>query len=329
MKRMISQRLLMVVVVLFLFCTVDALGQEKEFPSKPINLYVGFNPGAGGGTTATIMAEGMKKYLHQPVIVNFKPGAAQAVAAEFVKNSNPDGYNLFWIAPADLIAKLSKDQVEGSTAKFRLGDLDSLGSTPYSPFALAVNKESPWKSVEDLIAAARKSPGNVVYGSSGAGAVTHMCGPLFSIRTGIVLNHIPFQGGGPSITALLGGHVHMLFLSIGSYGDHIRPEGGMRLLLVFDRKRDPGFPDVPTAMEKGIDISVTSWFGLQAPKGLPKPVRASLVQAFESASKDPQIVSALTKAGLNVTYTSPEEMDKRIQDEYKLFLDTWEEALKK
>ncbi len=325
MKRMMGVRITAVVVVVFLFGTVKA--SAEEFPIKPINLYLGFSPGAAGGTTATLVAEGMKKYLKQPVVVNFKPGAAQAIAAEFVKNSSPDGYTLFWIAPADLIAKMAKDQVEKVALKFALGDLESIGAGPYSPFSLTVNAQSPWKSVEDLIGAARKAPGSLVYGSSGAGAVTHLLGELISIRTGIVLNHIPFQGGGPSITALLGGHVQVGFMSVGSYGSHVQPGGGLRTLLVFDKKRDPHLPEVPAAIEKGIDIAVTSWFGLQAPKGLPKARRDVLVSALEKVVNDPQVTSALTKAGLNVAYIPPEETDRRMREELKLFLDTWGKAM--
>lgn len=321
MKRKIKHGIILFVSLILISGTTIAVGQEKEFPVKPINLYIGFAPGGGATHSGNIICEGMKKYLKQPVILNFKPGAAQVICADFVANSKPDGYTLFWIAPADLIAKLSK---EGAMVKFQLGDLDSLGAAPYTPFTLAVNSESPWKTVEDLVADARKSPGKVVFGSSSTGAVTHMVGELFSIKTGTALIHVPFSGGGPSITALLGKHVDMCFMSIGSYGSQIQPGGGLRGLAVFDHKRDPSLLDVPTAKERGIDIPpLTSWFGLQAPKGLPKEVRTTLVEAFKNVIKDRDIVSTLTKLGFNISYLNPEEVDKRMQEEYKLFVDVW------
>jgi len=323
MKAMIGQRMVAVILVILACCVGNSLGKEREFPVKPINLYLGYPPGGALVYSATIICEGMKKYLNQPVIVNSKPGAAQAIAAEFVKNSNPDGYTLFYGSHAELISKVAK---EGPMLKFRLEDLDSLGAAPYSPYTLTVNVESLWKTIEDLIAASRKSPGALVNGSSGAGTPTHMLGELFSRKAGIALNHIPFIGAGPANTALLGGHVHIGFMSVATYGALINPGGGLRTLAVFDRKRNPSLPDVPTAMERGYDIVLASWFGLQGPKGLPKEVRETLTQGFERTAKDPKVISALERIGFNITYRSPEEQDKKIQEEYKLYLDIWEKA---
>lgn len=323
MKKVTGQGVVALFFVAFVFCTVNALGEEKEFPVRPINLYLGFAPGGGATHTGTVVAEGMKKYLKQPVVLNFKPGAAQAIAAEFVINSPPEGYTLLWVAFADLETKVAKDR---SSLKFGLEDLDSLGAAPYTPYTLVVNDESPWKTVEDLLAAARKSPGKLSHGSSGVGALTHIAAELFSMKTGIVLNHVPFAGGGPAITALLGKHVDMGFASVGTYGSHIKPGGGLRSLVVFDQKRDFGLPDVPTTVERGIDITLTSWFGLQAPKGLPKAVRAILVGAFKNTVNDPQVISSLTKLGFNISYHSPEEVDRRIQEEYKQFEAIWKKA---
>ncbi len=320
MVRMKLQSVTALFIVMLVCYAANALGQEREFPVRPINLYLGFAPGGGATHTGTVAADGMKKYLKQPVILNSKPGAAQAIAAEFVKNSNPDGYTLFWVAFADLETKMAKDR---SSLKFGLEDLDSLGAAPYTPYALVVNDESPWKTVEDLLSAARKSPGKLSHGSSGVGALTHIAAELFSMKTGIVLNHVPFAGGGPAITALLGKHVDIGFASVGTYGGHIKPGGGLRALAVFDRKRDFGLPDVPTTIERGIDITLTSWFGLQAPKSLPKSVRATLIEAFKNAVNDPQIISMLTKLGFNISYYSPEEVDRRVQEEYRQFQAVW------
>ena len=321
---MSGRKVIVVALAILLFCTVHALGQEKKFPVKPINVYQGYSPGGAGTHIGTIVCEGMKKHLKQPVILNFKPGAAQAVAAEFVVNSKPDGYTLFWVMYGDLIGKIVKD---GSELKFHLEDLDSLGCGPYSPYVLAINAESPWKTVGDLIESARKSPGKVSYGTTGVGSLGHFLGELFSMKTGIVLNHIPFTGGGAHITALLGGHTDISLASATTFGSHILPGGGMRTLVVFDQKRVRELPDVPTAVERGIDITLTSWFGMQVPKGLPKEVRAALVQAFKNTVEDPQIISMLNKlVGISNVYFSPEEVEKKIQIQYKLFQDVFKQA---
>lgn len=323
MKRMISQSVIGVVLIT-LVLYANALGQVKEFPTKYINVYSGYSPGGGATISGTIVFEGMKKYFKQPVILNYKPGAIQAIAAEYVINSSPDGYTLFYVYHMDLTAKIAKDH---SKLKFGIEDLDSLGSGIYTPIVCVVNAESPWKTVDDFIAAARKSPGSLTNGSPGYGGTGHLLGELFAMKTGIVLNHVPFAGGPPAVSALLGGHTQVMFMTVGAFGAHIKPGGRLRPLVVFEKKRVLGFPDVPTAIEKGIDMPLMrGWWGLQAPKELPKAVRATLVEAFKNTLKDPEIISALNKVEYFVDYTSPDEVDKKIQEEYNLFLDVWKKV---
>lgn len=169
MKRRMSQRVMGVLLLAFVLWPTYSFGQAEPFPVKPINVYVGYPPGGNTAITGQIVADGMRKYLNQPVIVNFKVGAVQAIAAEFVKNSKPDGYTLVYLAHGNLIAKIAKDKREGVPVKVQIEDLESLGAGPYSPWTIAVNGDSPWKTIEDLIAAARKSPGGLNYGTDGVG----------------------------------------------------------------------------------------------------------------------------------------------------------------
>jgi len=328
-KESMSKRITLAFLFIIMLWSAYAFGQGETFPVKPINLYIGYPPGGNTAITGQIVAEGMKKYLNQPVIVNFKTGAVQAIAAEYVKNSKPDGYNLVYLAHGNLIAKLAKDKRDGVPLKFQMEDLDSLGAGPYSPWTIAVNAESPWKTIDDLIAAARKDPGALNYGTDGVGSCSHLLLELFSQKAGIVLNQIPFQGGGPAVTALLGGHVQLITFSTTTLGAQVKPGGGLRPLLVFEKKRDPGLPDVPTALEKGYDIVLASWQGLRGPKGIPKPVKATLISAFEKTVKEPLIVQNLAKLDCEVTYFSPEEVDKKVREENKLFSDIWDKIGKK
>jgi tripartite-type tricarboxylate transporter receptor subunit TctC len=315
---------MMPVFVVLIFCAFNALGQEKEFPVRPINLYIGYAPGGGATQTGTIIAEGMKKYLKQPVVLNYKPGATQAIAAEFIINSKTDGYTLFWVSLGELITKVARD---GSILKFRLEDLDALGCGPYSPYILAVNASSPFKTIEDLIAAAKKSPGKLNYGSAGAGSPTHMLAELFAIKAGVTLNHVPFSGGGPAITALLGEHTNMSIMSGSTFGTHIKQGGGLRPLTVFDQRRVPDLLDIPTALEKGIDVTMAAWYGLAAPKGVPKEIRATLIQGFKNTVEDSGTNSMLGKlVGVKNAYLTPEETDKKIQEEYKILLEVIKKA---
>lgn len=316
MGKTMGKRIGMGVLIILLFCAWNALGQEKKFPVNPINLYIGYPPGGGVGNAAQILAEGLKKNLNQPVMVNFKPGAAQAIAGDFVSKCKADGYSLLYVTETDFIPKLIKD---ASLLKYSMDDFVSLGASPYSPYALAVNAESPWKTLDDLISHGRKSPpGTLSYGSVGVATTAHLSAELFSQLTGIALNHIPFQGGGPADTALMGGHVHMCFGSVGRFGARLRPGGGLRPLAILDKKRVPDFPEVPTMLEKGYDIQLLLWNGLHAPKGLPLEVKNVLVQGFEKTAKDQEMITALGKAGYYHFYLNPEEQDRQIQVDYKL-----------
>ncbi len=315
MKIMTRPRIIIAFLAIMLLSVGTAKGQEKEFPIKSIQLYVGYPPGGSTGLSAQILAEGMKKYLKQPVIVNFKPGATQAIAADFVIKSAADGYNLLYASESEFISKVITDE---AVLKFRLEDFISLGATAFSPYVLAVKTESPWKTLEDLIAFGRESPGELSYSSSGVASLHHLAGELFSQKTGVVLNHIPFQGGGPANTALLGGHVKMSFGSLGRFGAHLKPGAALRPLVILDRKRIADFPDVPTMKEKGFDIEMTVWHRLLAPKRLPEASKAILAQAFKKTAEDPQVTSTLVKTGFDPLYLSPEETEKKVQTEYKL-----------
>lgn len=326
MKGNLSQGVAGGLFLAFLFGSMCASGQGEPFPVRPITVYIGFAPGGFTPTTGQVVADGMRKYLNQPVLLNYKPGAVGAVAAEFVKNSKPDGYTLLYLAQGELIAKLAKDKKDGVPIKLQIDDLEALGSGPYSPNTIAVNADSAWKTIDEFVAAARKSPGSLNYASGGMGGASHIIMEIFSQKAGITLNHIPFPGGGPMVAALLGGHVQILGPSLATLGAHVKPGGGLRPLIVFDKKRDPNLPNVPTALERGFDIKLSSWQGLRGPKGLPKPARDSLVQAFEKTMKDPQVIQLLANLNASVDYLSPEEMDKKTRDDYKLFLDTWEKV---
>jgi tripartite-type tricarboxylate transporter receptor subunit TctC len=299
------------ILVAIICCAGQAWGQ---FPNKNINLYIGYNPGGGVSNSSLVITEGLKKHLNQPVIINYRPGASQAIAADFVSKANPDGYSLIYLSIFDILSKIIKD---GPILKFRMEDFTTLGATAYSPYALAVNSESPWKNVESLVEAAEKSPGKISYGSVGVNSQTHLVAEVFAQKAGISLNHIPFQGGGPADTALLGKHVDLCFGSVGRFGDRVKPGGGLRLLAVTDRKRVADVPDIPTMMEKGYDMTSSTWHALLAPKGLPKQVRDTLVQAFKKMAEYPQVITALHNAGSYSFYQSPEEIDKRVQVEFK------------
>jgi len=322
MTRMTGQKLIAVIVLIFGFLTSDAIGQDRKFPVQPINLYVGFSPGGGTTLVANLLCEGMKKYLNQPVILNFKPGASQTIAAQFVINSAPDGYTLFLPSTGDFITKIVKD---GHMLKFLLDDFDSLGAGPSINNGLVINADSPWQTIDDLVVAAKKSPGKLKFGTSGFGHNSHLIGELIQKQNGITLNHIPFAGAGPMVTALLGNHIDMGISTVSTWAEHAVPGGKLRALLIFDpKKRIKALPNCPTAVEKGMDITINVWWSLMARKGLPKTVRDTLIEAFKNTVEDPQIMSGLNiVAGGSNIYLTPEETNEKVQAETRVYQSVW------
>lgn len=291
-----------------------AYGAE-QFPNKPIHMYVGFAPGGSVASQAQMLAEVMRKRLSNPVVVMFKPGASQLLAAREVAKSAPDGYTVFFTI-SDLFTKLIADK---DTANVTINDFVPIGATAYAPFVLAVSSKSQWQSVDELLAYCKKMPAkSVSYGSTGPFGNIHLAGELLAIRAGVNLNHIPFQGAGPADTALMGGHIDMTFGTVGRYLGTDKTASGLRVLAVLDTKRSPQFPNVPTMAEKGYDVVMSSWWFALAPKGMPEDVRASLVGAFGDSARDQTFVQWLTKGGFISRYLKPTEVSQHIESDYKL-----------
>lgn len=313
-----SMIILVLFGLIFLFSLDGAILEAAEdYPTRTITIHVGFPPGGAAGPYAQVFAEGAKKYLPnpQPIIVNFKPGAASAVAADFVLKQPADGYNLL-VFPWDLIVKLVKD---GHELSFKMEDFIPIGTMGVIPALLAVNKEkSPFMKLEDFIDYAKKNPEKLSYGSPGIGSGHHLTGEIFMMRCGIKLSHIPFSGGGPAVVALLGGHIDCTIMAISTYGGNIKPGGGLRCLVTFTPERLPDFPDVPTCLERGYDVDRSSWYFLSAPKGTPQSIVDILEKVFRKTADDPQVKEALRRIGFVPLYLNPEETSKKAKAEHQL-----------
>jgi tripartite-type tricarboxylate transporter receptor subunit TctC len=316
MKRDVALKMVLLAGAFMFVCLNTSIAEEK-FPSRDIDIYVGFPPGGTTSAQTVVLAETMKKYANVNVLCQFKPGATQTIAADFVAKSKPDGYTLDFITVTDFIPKLIKD---GNLLKFRIEDFMPLGAATYAPVILAVSDEGNWKTFEDLLGHARKvPPGTLSFASTGVYGMSHLAGEAFGMKTKLVLNHIPFQGGGPAQMAVLGRHADMIFGSEGLLSARLKPGGGLRPLAVLDKKRLRSFPDIPTLKEKGFDLSLTIWWGLFAPAGVPKPVKEKLVKLYESAVRDPNMVAWMEKAGYSLEYLNSEEVTKKMEGEFSMF----------
>jgi tripartite-type tricarboxylate transporter receptor subunit TctC len=282
----------------------------QAFPAKTIRILCPFSPGGGVDITARALAHELSAQLGQSVIVENKPGAGGNVAAAEVARSAPDGYTLFLtlnslhaISPL-LYSKLPYD-----------ANRDFAYITPLVSFnnILVVNPSSSAKSVQELIAAAKRQPGRLTFASSGNGTNIHLVGELFKSMAGIDMVHVPYKGSAPALTDLLGGNVTMMFDTIPSAISHVR-SGKLRALGVTGAKRSPLFPDVPTIAEAGLSGYQTyAWYGLVGPAGIPREVQARLNAEAVKAANSKAFRSRMEPLGFEIMTGSPEKMAEMLK----------------
>ena len=267
------------IMVLFAALAAAASAQAQQWPSKPIRVVVNFPPGGAADQIARSVAPPVGEALGQPLVVENRPGAGGNIGAEAVAKSPPDGYTLlmssggtFSINP-HLYTKLSFDPLK---------DLEPVAAAARILVFLVVKPDLPAKSVAELIALARANPGKLSYGSPGSGSSPHIAMAMFARTAGIQVTHVPYKGGAPALTDLLGGQLDFMFdpgIGLGQ----VRA-GKLRLLAVGSPKRSALFPDVPTVAETGmVGFDADSWFGFYAPAGLAGDIATRLNRELNRA----------------------------------------------
>jgi tripartite-type tricarboxylate transporter receptor subunit TctC len=273
----------------------------QSYPSKPITIIVPFPPGGASDITARAVAASLEPALGQPIVIENKPGANGGIGASFVKQAKPDGYTLlvgsigvYAINPV-LYPKLQYDPPK---------DFDLLTVAVRTPNVLVASTQFAPSSVSELIAQMKKTPGTVTFASSGAGSSDHLTAALFWQKTGTSGLHVPYKGGGPAITDLIGGHANVSFQNLGAVSNHIKA-GKLKLLAVASDKRTTEFPDAPTLAEAGVSgVEVFSWQAVAAPKGLPPDVKTKLEAAVIAAVKNPATDKRLSDIGFQIVGNS-------------------------
>src|SRR3989338_10961780 len=269
-----------------------ATAQDKP-PSQPVSLIVPFNAGGGTDLVARAFAEALKMHLGQAVTVQNLPGAGSAVGTTKLHGSKPDGYTL-GMTGGFLVTTTLRGQ-----AKFSATDLTHLARLSLETFVLAVPAASPYRTLAEVLEASRRAPGAISVGTAGAGALTHLAAEALSQTTGAKLNVVHFAGGAKEIAAVLGGHVNGGVFSQVEVLPHVGASGGLRVLATFGEQRSEKLPEVPTLKEGGIaGVPPGPWQGIAAPRGLPEPVKATLVAAIARASQDAEWKAFLAKSGL-------------------------------
>jgi tripartite-type tricarboxylate transporter receptor subunit TctC len=281
--------------------TVATALQAQDYPTKPISMIAPFPPGGVADIVGRPLAASMEKTLKQPVLVVNRSGAGGAVGTTLVAKAAPDGYTILMSLSSISIFPVS-DPMNGRPIPYQLSDFAPIALVTADPTVLVVAGDSPYKTIHDFIASAKAYPGKMNYSSSGVYGTLHVAMEMFASAAGIQLFHVPYQGGGPAVTALLGGQVHALASGPAAAIAQIRG-GKMRALAGWGDKRLPSMPNLPTFKELGYkDVEFYIWSGVFVPAATPAPIQARLREAVRAAVNDPQFKGAMEKVDTPVQY---------------------------
>jgi len=285
----------------------------QAWPARPVTLVVPFPPGGSTDAIARAIGPSLNKSFGQSFIVDNKAGATGTIGAAAVKRAAPDGYTFLVTSLGPLV--IAPHLIKGMQYD-ALKDFDLITVAVQAPNVLVVPANSPHKSLADVIAYEKAQPGKMTFASSGNGSSDHLTAELFWLESGTTGIHVPYKGGGPAITDLLGGQVDASFQNVNAVLQHIRT-GKLRALAVTGAKRSPVLPDVPTMTEAGVaNVDVYSWQGIVGPKGLPADVRDKFHGAVVAALNDPQVKQQLTGLGLEVVANTPAQFAAFQQQEF-------------
>ncbi|MBP6817401.1 MAG: tripartite tricarboxylate transporter substrate binding protein [Burkholderiaceae bacterium] len=289
---------------------IGASAAHAAFPDKPIRLVVPFAPGGGTDLIARTLGADMAQTLGQPVIIENKPGAGTIIGTDAVAKSPPDGYTLVVATFAHAINPSLQPKLPFATDT-AFAPVILLGR---GPNVLVVRTDSPYKSVGDVIAAARAKGSRLTYASQGNGTSAHLAGEMFTNLTKVDMVHVPYRGAGPAITDLIGGQVDLFFGTAAAVSTFVN-SGKLRALAVTTPQRSAAMKDVPAVAETVPGYVVESWYGLYAPAGTPGEVIGKLNAAAAKAARTPAFSKKVEQEGLVISAGSPAELDAYVRAE--------------
>ncbi len=284
---------------------------QDAFPSKPVRIIVTSSPGALLDAASRLYADRMAAALKQPVIVENMTGAGGLLAVRHVAKAPADGYTL--LAAANTIATLP---YLNTSAGYSIKEFSAVGEMARSPSLLVVGAASPFTSLADIVAAARKNPGQLTYASGGIGTTSHLPVELFARQAGIKLTHVPYKGNAVAVPDTAANRVGFLMGTPTSLVELMK-SGQLRALAITSEKRSPKFPDIPTFKESGFDEATFDiWVSLLAPLATPKAVRMKISDAMEAARNDPNIIARLEGMGQVISdVRTPDQFDAVLRSE--------------
>jgi tripartite-type tricarboxylate transporter receptor subunit TctC len=316
-----NKRCIAFAVVLAAWASVST-AQSDRYPTRSIRIIVPFAPGGTSDVVGRLVGEALTQQLGQQLVVDNRGGAGSALGTQLAAQANPDGYTII-INNIGVAVNETLRPERGYEALKAFAPISLVGD---GPSVFVVNNNSPFKSLKDLVAAAKADPGKITYGSAGAGSSTHLSMAYLESVAKIKLLHVPYKGGGPAVTAMIGGEVQCVLTPIPTVVGHIKA-GRLRPLAVSATKRTSSLPDLPLISESGVPgYDFSTWYGLLAPARTPNSVISRLNDAVRKALTGPDLAKKLEAVGMDPAPTSPQEFGKFLQTEIEKWRKVIQEA---
>ena len=294
----------------------------QDFPNRPMRIIVPFPAGGGSDIVARLIAKGMQARLGQPVVIDNKGGAGTVIGTEMVARSPGDGYTILWAATPMAINAALLPKMPYDTLK----DFTPVVDIVAGPLALAVNSASPWNTLADLVADAKRRPGRITFGTSGNGGSPHLASEMLRLAAGAQMVHVPYKGSAPALNDLLANQTSFQFDTIILLSQHAQ-SGKIRLLATSGRTRSSALPNVPTVAEQGFPgFEATSWMSLAVPASTPREIVRKINAAVVDSLKDPEIRNGLASQGWDIVGNTPEEGAARLRSEIERWTKVVREA---
>jgi tripartite-type tricarboxylate transporter receptor subunit TctC len=293
-------------------CGLAAPALAQQFPAKEVAIIIPYAPGGATDLVFRALAASTQKYLGKAVLVVNKPGGGGTVGVVEAQRAKPDGYTLLTaITPLTILPHQVK-------TTFTYRDFEPIINVVQDPVMFQVKDSAPWKTLKEFLDYARKNPGVITVGNSGAGGGVHLIALAFENAAGVKFNHIPFAGGGPSVTALLGGHINAVSVSPPEGIAQVKA-GKLRIMALFSETRMVDFPNVPTVREQGVDFALGQWRGLAAPKGTPPEAIRILHDAFKKGMEDRAFIKNAADMSVTLAYVGPADFGRMMAADHERF----------
>jgi tripartite-type tricarboxylate transporter receptor subunit TctC len=292
------------------FPVATRIASAESYPSRPVHIIVGFPPGGATDINARLIGQWLSERLGQPFIIENRPGAGSNIGTELVVHAVPDGYTVLLAGPPTAINATLYEKLNFNFIR----DIAPIASIVREPLIMVVNPSVPAKTVPEFIAYAKANPGKINMASAGNGSVVHIAGELFKMMAGVDMVHVPYKGGGPGVTDLLGGQVQVMFATAPSSIEFVRA-GKLRALAVTTATRLAALPDIATVGEFVPGYEASGFYGLGAPKNTPLEIIDKLNKEINASLADPKMKARIAETGGTVLAGSPTDFEKLIAEE--------------